>query len=417
MKILNEISDKLYILSKSKTAQNHAISDISLLESADREMNGILMTCLSNDNNGKETTIYIHVNGKQTGQIRTNENGKTSYFFLKPEEKESQITAIARNDNYPEDNRRYFVVNNHNIINVLCVNDPGISHYHLNALKAMNNIDITEIQSVDLPAYDLDEYDLIWFSGLYPQTTASIDKLIKYSENHVLLLTVSRTITPEDPWYGLCKGIGQEDRQRGYLGLKDKNGIALHDMKIRRYFKTTLDPENVIWETTDGAPILFETRGNTFLLMSPFHFDWNEMGLSPYFTRELSRVLDLMFARQSLSYICGEAIELPESFSIVTTPTGEKHRIRARFDKTDVPGFYNIENDGFIETVAVNIPKDECVQETINDISNIIDLNKNNISVIHQQIKGRDIQTLFFILAALFIIFEMLLIRKGERTK
>jgi len=40
-----------------------------------------------------------------------------------------------------------------------------------------------------------------------------------------------------------------------------------------------------------------------------------------------------------------------------------------------------------------------------------------NIADIEKQIKGRNSQTLFYILSLLFIIFEMLLLRKGERTK
>jgi hypothetical protein len=87
------------------------------------------------------------------------------------------------------------------------------------------------------------------------------------------------------------------------------------------------------------------------------------------------------------------------------------------FTETRIPGFYRIENMERSRTVAVNIPDEECIQTTISDpVINILPWNGEDVEGIDRLIRGRNTQTLFFILASIFIILEMLLLKKGERT-
>ncbi|MCK4530903.1 MAG: hypothetical protein KAU44_06970, partial [Candidatus Marinimicrobia bacterium] len=109
---------------------------------------------------------------------------------------------------------------------------------------------------------------------------------------------------------------------------------------------------------------------------------------------------------------------IKEPFSKVTTPTGEKYQVNDIFTHTNNPGFYAIENSSGRKTVAVNIPESEYVQAQLKTENiKILEWNGEDTTDIERQIKGRNSQTLFYILALLFIIFEMMLLRKGERTK
>jgi len=417
-KMLYNLSHRTYYLPKIKSGLNYSIIELEKEDRYDRDIKGIRVLGSSNSEDSRETTIHIYVNGKQAGQMLTDKSGHADYFFSIPEENESLCRVKSLDDDYPEDNSRYLVINNYNKIRILCINDPKDGYYHVKALKAMDNIELKEILPGELSTQDLKNYDLLWFSGLYTVNTAGVERIKKYSVNAPCLITTDRTISSDDPWLKLIKGIDTPVRSSGYLGIRGVDGREMDDMKIRTYYRSLDNSGKVLWETDDGSPLLFESDKNVFQLMTPFHFDMNEMGLSPYFTRELNRVMNTMLERQIRSYTCGDAISMPGSFSMVTTPTGEKHRVKGHFDKTSIPGFYRIENDGNTWTIAVNIPAEECIQDTMkkNNIQ-VIEWDGNYTADIHKQIKGRNIQTLFFVLAAMFIMLEMLLLRTGEKTK
>ena len=416
--MLSSFSKRTHIIPKLKKNSNYAVSDLKSLNYYDRDMHGLRVQCSFSDSSNDESTIYVSVNGKPVGQMKTDENGRALYFFSKPKEVESLCVVRSLEDDYPDDNVRYLVLNNVNKINILCINDPKDGFYHLNALKAMEAVELTEILPEELSAYDLDNYDLLWFSALYDINAAGIERLIKYSDTGVLLLTASSIQGEDNPWQRLIRDISPPSALEGYLGVTSNNGQTIRDMRISQYYESKTIGKNLLWKTSDGSPLLFESATNVFQLMSPFHFDWNEMGLSPYFTHELSRALNEMLDRKTRPYYCGDMIELSESFSNVTTPTGEKHTSRNIFDNTRVPGFYRIDNNDKIKTIAVNIYPDECMQDILDTRGlHVIDWDEQNIDEIDQQIKGRNSQSMFFIFALLFIIFEMLLLRKGEKTK
>ncbi|MDZ7796927.1 MAG: hypothetical protein U5N56_07745 [Candidatus Marinimicrobia bacterium] len=65
----------------------------------------------------------------------------------------------------------------------------------------------------------------------------------------------------------------------------------------------------------------------------------------------------------------------------------------------------------------MNIPSEECIQDNYGtDTAHTYFPGENSIEDIRRAVKGQNLQALFFILAALFVILEMLLLRKGEKT-
>ncbi|MDZ7820505.1 MAG: hypothetical protein U5N26_01095 [Candidatus Marinimicrobia bacterium] len=65
----------------------------------------------------------------------------------------------------------------------------------------------------------------------------------------------------------------------------------------------------------------------------------------------------------------------------------------------------------------MNIPASECEQKRITtDAAYTYPAEEYGIGELRRTVKGRNLQTMFFLLAAAFIILEMLFLRKGEKT-
>lgn len=416
--MLNGLSERLLIVNKAKTGRN---SSVSGLKSSDPGQNGVIGIQIEVSGNAladKEESIAVSVNGKHAGQTQSNERGIANFYFGTPDEKMISCVVSCRDDDYPSDNKRYLSIRHHSRIRILCISKPSEAYYHINALKAMENTDIHIIEPDQLPAADLSEFDMIWFSDLYDINGNMKKALLNYANEKPLLITSG--IDPENAalWQDVCGKLTPVERQ-GYTPLKIKEGeYDESEFRINKYYHSDLDAEDVFWETAHGDPVLIKADEHRFILLSPFHFSWNEMGLSPYFTRVLEHMLNKMLMVQGLSYKTGDTIPLSGSFATITTPTGEKYRERDRFDQTQTPGFYTIETENEIRIIAVNIPQEECIQTVMKpDNVKIIYLSSQDISDINQEINGRNAQTLFLIFAMFFIIFEMLLLGKGERIK
>jgi hypothetical protein len=415
--MFGSLSERIFVLKKVKSGPNRAISNITLQNDPSDDMNRINITYTANEPPEKDQVIFINVNGKRIGQVFANETGHASYAFTKIDEKESMCSVNIRADDYPEDNTRYMVIDNAAMIKLLCVHNAGDAYYHVNALKAMNNIDLTDISADKITSVNLNDFDMIWLSDLYPMNQNSIERLTKYSSDHPLLITTGRPLSAGDPWYEMLGKIEETVHPEGSLMLINSNGKSMPDMPIDRYFKMNHGTKETIWSANNGDPIWVNYENNIYVLLTPFNFKWNKIGLSTYFMRELNLAMNIMLKREGVSFYCGEHIPLPGSFSEVTTPAGEEYRVKDIFTETRIPGFYRIENMESSRTVAVNIPDEECIQTTISDpMINILPWDGEGVEGIDRLIRGRNTQTLFFILASIFIILEMLLLRKGERT-
>ena len=240
-----------------------------------------------------------------------------------------------------------------------------------------------------------------------------------FSTNKPVLITTGKQIVHPNGWEMITGDLVPIKQQEAYFRIKKIPGVTgSEDLRIKRYYQSSRKSEHIIWALASKDPLLMETEKNIYLLLSPFHFDWNEMGLSPYFTRAISGLIAKMLDVQELSYDIGETIPIKEPFSTMIAPTGENYQVKDEFTHTSTPGFYTIENSKGRTSVAVNIPGNECIQDQIeNENIYMLKWEGENIADIEKQIKGRNSQTLFYILSLLFIIFEMLLLRKGERTK
>ncbi|MEA2077858.1 MAG: BatA domain-containing protein [Candidatus Marinimicrobia bacterium] len=419
MDMTRTLSGKVFLIPAIKRNKNYALTGLISINTHNREMKGLEIQLSGNEHARKEQTVHISLDGKRIGHANTNIQGYAYFYFGKPSHDHVPCVASCPNDEFPEDNIRYLVIKNLQKIKILCVNEISEGHYHINALRAMEEVEVTEIFPEQLPAINLDEFDMLWISGLYPVNGNLLKSISLYSNTHPVLIAVEKDVKQHKIWEELTGIIRAIDKEEGYY--KVRNLLSKDqdkELMIKRYYKTNKPLSKVLWETEFGDPLLAETKINIFLLLTPFQFDWNEMGLSPYFTRVLSTTLLSILGEEELSYTTHDAIPISGAFSIVTTPAGERYRVRKEFIQTDTPGFYTIENENELKLIAVNIPGEECVQALMEpEMVRVINWDGEDISGINKQIKGRNAQILFYILALLFIIFEMLLLGKGERTK
>jgi Aerotolerance regulator N-terminal len=416
---LQSLSDKIYVLAINKTAENFAISKLRLLPSSlQQNMKSLEVLVSKNDPNSMIPIVYVNMEGKQSGRVSLNETGSGYFHFSNSENRQIPCVVKCSDDAYPEDNSRYLVIKNYPQIKILCVNKADEINYHLNALRAMDELIIKEISPDQLVSENFEEYDMMWFSNLYSLSSNMLKLVQAYGREHPVLITAGREIPQQNMWNEITGQLIAADRNNSYVLAKIPlaEGDA-ENLRIKQFYTSTKMTNNVLWTLGTGDPLLAKLEDNIYFLFSPFHFDWNEIGLSPYFTRYISEFINEALGVEERVYLTGESIPVQVPFSTVITPGGEKHQVKDRFMETETPGFYTIENPENKYLLAVNIPEEEMIQTNI-DVSKmkVLKWDGETDDEIDKQIKGRQAQTLFYILAAVFIILEMLLLRKGEST-
>jgi len=421
IEIIKAHTTRVFGISLEKNKENFALSRLRLIDESIHleDMKSIEIQLSQNDQTPIPPAIDINLNGTQIGRAGINEEGYGYFHFTVPENDHIPCFARCTEDEYPEDNIRYLVINNKTKTKILCVNETNEINYYIKALQAMDRVSPTMIIPQKLTSVDIDQFDMIWFSNLYFLSPNTMRAIKDFSTNKPVLITTGKQIVHPNGWEMITGDLVPIKQQEAYFRIKKIPGVTgSEDLRIKRYYQSSRKSEHIIWALASKDPLLMETEKNIYLLLSPFHFDWNEMGLSPYFTRAISGLIAKMLDVQELSYDIGETIPIKEPFSTMIAPTGENYQVKDEFTHTSTPGFYTIENSKGRTSVAVNIPGNECIQDQIeNENIYMLKWEGENIADIEKQIKGRNSQTLFYILSLLFIIFEMLLLRKGERTK
>ena len=413
---LNKLETKTYLLPIAKTKANTSI--LKLSEKVLNEINRKHIE-INFDNNfeNENFSASVFVNSKRIGKTYANENNFSDYYFSPEDEGDILCFVESSQDDYPQDNRRYLLMADKNNINILYVDEPGESSYTMRALKALNNSKLTKSNPNDLAADDLDKYDIIWLNTLLDPNENLKNRILKFALDHPLIISTPTKMPKINPWENITGKLHLSNMTHGYLKFYDKFNPN-REFKLYSYYKTDLIDSDHIWETDSGDPVLLKESANIYILLSPFHFEWNEMGLSPYFLNTLGRFITQSLDAHKLHYEIGDVIPLPNGFNEIISPRGEKFNLKHEFTHTRHPGFYHIKNDDKTWVIAVNFSKEEGYQDIIDtDKSIILEIKNSDPASIEKQILGRNAQILFFLFALLFTILEMILMRKGESSK
>lgn len=415
---IRELKQKLYILSVIKKNPNTALVE---LEEKPYEQNDdglrYLQIQLSENQDNEKLSADIFVNSKRVGRAYGNEDNFADYYFSAEKKGELLCVAQCPEDDYPEDNTYYLVMPDFRNIKLLFVDHPQSASYASRAFEAMDNIQVTEISPELLATQDLNDYDFIWLNDLFNMGKSLQRSLLNYAEEQALLLSVPPEIMKNNIWEEQSGKLSPSPIMPAHISFNDLNASNEQEIfSVRRYYKSDLKTDKIIWELDSGEPLLF--KNTAYILLSPLHFEWNEIGLSPYFLRTINRFIQNSLGKTQKSYDTGDIIPLNDGFTNITTPRDERINAQNYFSYTHEPGFYHFKNDEKEWTLAVNFPRDESEQGFL-EISEDekLSVETADLASIEDQIKGRKGQTFFFVLALLCIILEMYLIRKGESTE
>ncbi len=192
---------------------------------------------------------------------------------------------------------------------------------------------------------------------------------------------------------------------------------AENPFRIYSYYRCDKNTAEVLWRLSNDDALLLKLQAQQYLLLSPFVFERNEMGLSPYFTRVLRYFLNTAVQADDREYECGDELSLDRPRYNVRSPGAQLYQVQEPFYDTYTAGFYILESEGLRKGVAVNIPTAETMQKQISQAAcSATWLEEQDYAVLRDSIRGREANTLFFVLAALFLVFEMLLSEKGEKS-
>lgn len=415
---IKELDETLYVLPLTKDKENTAIMsfDEKINSQIDNDLR-YLQILLSGRKNSQNLSAYIYVNSKRVGRAYADDTNFADYYLSAEEKGDLLCIAQCPEDDYPEDNKYYLLLSDFRNIKVLFVDYPESPSYASKALEALEDIQVSKISPELLATQDLNNYDLIWLNGFFDISKSLQKSLLEYADKQTLLISPPSKIIGKNIWEEQSGKLIASEKVDGYILFRDLNNPNGQEKYIvNRYYKTSIKTDKPIWELDSGEPLLF--KNGVYVLLSPLHFEWNEIGLSPYFLQSISRFIQNSLGNTKENYEIGDIIPLSGTFTRVTTPNGEHINASDYFDKTQTPGFYYFENDEKNWILAVNFPSEESEQGLM-EISKDEELSveTTDLSSIDRQINGRKGQTLFFVLALLCLMLEMMLIHKGESTK
>jgi hypothetical protein len=408
-----------YTIPLFKENTNYSVVSVKTIDSEIglEKTQGLEIELSSADGDYEHLACDVHFDAQQVGRVEVSQEGLGYFYYSQRQSDEILSVVIGPRDDYPQDNNHYLLIKEMSKINILYVQDLGEVNYVENALLAMEDIQVTTIPSDALLTEDLNDYDMIWFSEAYSISMRTLEGLKKYAKEKPLVINVGPKASIES-WTSLLGDLVLQSQDAFIRVINTLNPKQDDKLRLKKYYKSDLVPEAVLWELNSGDPLLMQMETKCYAMLSSFQFDWNEIGLSAYFTTMLKEFFRFALRAEKQEYYIGDIIEIDQAFSKVYTPQGEVFQVKEAFSETSNPGIYRIEAGDSRRHVAVNIPQEECRQTQLSmQNENTIEWDGKKVEDIDRRIKGRNGETLFYILAVLLIILEMILVKKGESSK
>jgi hypothetical protein len=371
------------------------------------------------------TPVYLNVNGKRIGQVTLDEEGYGSFSFIPENEEWILGTVTIEGDDYEKDNSIYFSFPVQKTINILNITKSEDADYILLAFDAIEEIKSETISPSELSSNNIQETDLIILNNLYKFSSAQKKRLIKFAQKKPVILITGKNIK-NNYWQKYTGNLmkSQNENSTSFLTLSfiksDYNfkQFSKSQLKVKKYYTTNKNNKINIWKLSNGRSLLFKDKNlKIYTLLSPFDFSWNELGLSPYFTRLLKSFIHQAIFFPKTNIILDEPIVNNGQDFTITNTKNENERVNSAYSKTDVAGFYKMKFNDKELIYSVNIPESEKIIETINGKNRtIIKWDKNTFENIKKLKQGKSLNEFFLILAAIFFGIEMLLLATGKRS-
>ena len=370
------------------------------------------------------TPVYLNVNGKRIGQVTLNEKGYGSFSFIPENEEWILGTVTIEGDDYEKDNSIYFSFPVQKTINILNITKSEDEDYILLAFDAIEEIKSETISPSELSSNNIQEMDLIILNNLYKFSSAQKKRLIKFAQKKPIILITGKNIK-NNYWQKYTGNLmkPQNENLSSFLTLayikSDYNfkQFPKSQLKVKKYYTTDKNNKINIWKLSNGRSLLFKDKNlKIYTLLSPFDFSWNELGLSPYFTRLLKSFIHQAIFFPKTNIILDEPIVNNGQDFTITNTKNENERVNSVYTKTDIAGFYKMKFNDEELTYSVNIPESEKIIETIHGKNRtIIKWDKKTFGNIEKFKQGKSLNEFFLILTAIFFGIEMMLLATGKQ--
>ena len=370
------------------------------------------------------TPVYLNVNGKRIGQVTLNEKGYGSFSFIPENEEWILGTVTIEGDDYEKDNSIYFSFPVQKTINILNITKSEDEDYILLAFDAIEEIKSETISPSELSSNNIQETDLIILNNLYKFSSAQKKRLIKFAQKKPIILITGKNIK-NNYWQKYTGNLmkPQNENLSSFLTLayikSDYNfkQFPKSQLKVKKYYTTDKNNKINIWKLSNGRSLLFKDKNlKIYTLLSPFDFSWNELGLSPYFTRLLKSFIHQAIFFPKTNIILDEPIVNNGQDFTITNTKNENERVNSVYTKTDIAGFYKMKFNDEELTYSVNIPESEKIIETIHGKNRtIIKWDKKTFGNIEKFKQGKSLNEFFLILTAIFFGIEMMLLATGKQ--
>jgi hypothetical protein len=370
------------------------------------------------------TPVYLNVNGKRIGQVTLDEEGYGSFSFIPENEEWILGTVTIEGDDYGKDNSIYFSFPVQKTINILNITKSEDEDYILLAFDAIEEIKSETISPSELSSNNIQETDLIILNNLYKFSSAQKKRLIKFAQKKPIILITGKNIK-NNYWQKYTGNLmkPQNENLSSFLTLayikSDYNfkQFPKSQLKVKKYYTTDKNNKINIWKLSNGRSLLFKDKNlKIYTLLSPFDFSWNELGLSPYFTRLLKSFIHQAIFFPKTNIILDEPIVNNGQDFTITNTKNENERVNSTYTKTDVAGFYKMKFNDEELTYSANIPESEKIIETIHGKNRtIIKWDKKTFGNIEKFKQGKSLNEFFLILTAIFFGIEMMLLATGKQ--
>ncbi len=371
------------------------------------------------------TPVYLNVNGKRIGQVTLDEKGYGSFSFIPENEEWILGTVTIEGDDYEKDNSIYFSFPVQKTINVLNITKSEDENYLSLVFDAIEEIKSETISPSELSSNNIQETDLIILNNLYKFSSAQKKRLIKFAQKKPIILITGKKIK-NNYWQKYTGNLmkPQNENSSSFLTLayikSDYNfkQFSKSQLKVKKYYTTDKNNKMNIWKLSNSKSLLFKDKNlKIYTLLSPFDFSWNEIGLSPYFTRLIKSFIHQAIFFPKTNIILDEPIVNNGQDFTITDTKNENERVNSTYTKTNVAGFYKMKFNNEELIYSVNIPESEKIIETIHGKNRtIIKWDKKTFENIKKSKQGKSLNEFFLILAAIFFGIEMMLLATGKRS-
>ena len=370
------------------------------------------------------TPVYLNVNGKRIGQVTLDEKGYGSFSFIPENEEWILGTVTIEGDDYEKDNSIYFSFPVQKTINVLNITKSEDENYLSLVFDAIEEIKSETISPSELSSNNIQETDLIILNNLYKFSSAQKKRLIKFAQKKPIILITGKNIK-NNYWQKYTGNLmkPQNENSSSFLTLayikSDYNfkQFSKSQLKVKKYYTTDKNNKMNIWKLSNSKSLLFKDKNlKIYTLLSPFDFSWNEIGLSPYFTRLIKSFIHQAIFFPKTNIILDEPIVNNGQDFTITDTKNENERVNSTYTKTNVAGFYKMKFNNEELIYSVNIPESEKIIETIHGKNRtIIKWDKKTFENIKKSKQGKSLNEFFLILAAIFFGIEMMLLSIGKQ--